>query len=183
MSTVIERYTYEDYKNWEGDWELINGSPVAMAPSPMRIHQNIATELVFELKRELEEKDCEDCEVLSEMDYKISDDTVVRPDIVLTCGETNEYHLTIAPKIIVEIISKSTARIDEKVKFDIYEREKVAYYIIVYPDDLKAKLYKLIGSKYDKQDDFIDEKYTFKDEKCEVSIDFERVFRRFRKQS
>ena len=39
VARYIEYYTYEDYKNWEGDWELIEGVPVAMAPSPLGIHQ------------------------------------------------------------------------------------------------------------------------------------------------
>ena len=25
-------YTYEDYRQWKGDWELIDGVPFAMAP-------------------------------------------------------------------------------------------------------------------------------------------------------
>ena len=33
----VETYTYEDYKRWEGDWELIDGVPLAMAPSPISI--------------------------------------------------------------------------------------------------------------------------------------------------
>ncbi len=181
MSAVVEQYTYDEYKQWEGDWELIDGFPLAMAPSPMRIHQNLSAEFLFALKKALEENgECEDCEVLSEMDYKISDDTIVRPDVVLTCGEENEYYLTKAPKIIVEIISKATARRDEKVKFELYEREKVAYYIIVYPDDLVAKLYKLKGAKYDKEGDMTNEKYSFSDLPCEVGIDFHQIFKRFR---
>ncbi len=184
MSVAVENYSYDDYKNWEGDWELIEGYPVAMAPSPMKIHQNISAEFIFEIKKQLEDKeDCEECEVLAEMDYKISDDTVVRPDIVLTCGEEGEYYLTKAPKIIVEIISKATARRDEKVKFELYEREKVAYYIIVYPDDLVAKLYKIRDSKYDKVGDMTKEIYTFDDLECELSIDFNNIFKRFRATS
>jgi hypothetical protein len=27
-------YTYNDYKDWEGSWELIDGVPFAMAPAP-----------------------------------------------------------------------------------------------------------------------------------------------------
>lgn len=27
-----ERYTYEDYLLWKGNWELVNGFPYAMAP-------------------------------------------------------------------------------------------------------------------------------------------------------
>lgn len=29
----LPHYTYEDYKQWEGRWELIYGIPFAMAPA------------------------------------------------------------------------------------------------------------------------------------------------------
>jgi len=172
-------YSYDDYKLWKGDWELINGIAIAMSPAPMRKHQSLASEIIFSIRNQLE--DCEICEVLGEVDYKINEETVLRPDIVLTCGETHEMYLTKAPEIIVEIISPSTAKRDEKYKFDIYEKEKVKYYIIVYPDDLIAKVFKLDGKEYDKQGDFSKESYTFEETTCNVSIDFERVFKRFRK--
>ena len=97
-----------------------------------------------------------------------------------TLARVIEHYLTKAPEIIVEIISKSTAKRDEKYKFEIYEKEKVKYYIILYPNDLRAKIYKLKGSKYDKEGDFLLESYNFEDTTCGVSLDFERVFRRFR---
>lgn len=172
-------YTYEDYKLWEGDWELIGGVPVAMSPSPMRKHQSIASEIIYSLRMQLE--NCTICEVLGEVDYKVSEDTILRPDIVLTCNETNEAYLAKAPEIIVEIISKATAKRDEVYKFDIYEAEKVKYYIIVYPDDLRAKVYKLEGKEYDKQGDFTSEKYIFQETTCKVELDFEKVFKRFKK--
>ena len=175
---VIEHYTYDDYKQWEGEWELIDGVPLSMSPAPMRIHQSLATVIISELYNQLEE--CIECEVLGEIDYKVSDDTILKPDIVLSCGETNESYLTKSPEIIVEIISKSTAQRDEKYKFEIYEKEKVNYYILVYPNDLRAKIYRLKGSKYDKEGDFLLESYDFEDTTCGVSLDFERVFRRFR---
>ena len=171
-------YTYDDYKQWEGDWELIEGVPFAMSPAPVRKHQSLASELIYNLREQLD--GCESCEVLGEVDYKISDETVLRPDVVLTCGETHELYLTKAPEIIVEIISKSTAKRDEVYKFDIYEKEKVKYYIIVYPDDLYAKVYKLDGKTYDKQGDFSLESYHFEETQCGVSLDFEKVFKRFR---
>lgn len=178
LARVIETYTYDDYTHWEGEWELIDGIPLSMSPAPMRIHQSIATVIISELYNQLEE--CKSCEVLGEIDYKVSDDTILKPDIALTCGETNERYLTKAPEIIVEIISKSTAKRDEKYKFEIYEKEKVKYYILVYPNDLRAKIYKLKGSKYDKEGDFLLESYDFEETTCKVSLDFERVFRRFR---
>ena len=172
-------YTYEDYKHWEGDWELIEGVSIAMSPSPMKRHQAIASKIIAQFDNQL--NDCPICEVLPEFDYKISEDTVVRPDIVLTCNETNETYLTKAPEIIIEIISKSTALRDEKYKFTLYEREKVKYYVLVYPNTLFAKVYKLNNNGYEKEGDFSNESYTFEDTTCKVSLDFKRVFERFRK--
>ncbi len=172
-------YSYDDYKLWDGDWELMNGIAVAMSPAPMRIHQSLASNIIKVLGNQIEE--CEICEVLGEVDYKVNENTLLRPDIVLTCGETHEMYLTKAPEIIVEIISPSTARRDEHYKFDIYEKEKVKYYIIIYPDDLKAKVFKLDSKTYDKQGDFLKESYKFEETTCGITIDFEKVFKRFRK--
>ena len=171
-------YTYEDYKNWEGSWELIDGLAVSMAPAPMKIHQKIASELFFQLKQKLNDE-CEECDVLYETDWKISDATTLRPDIVLSCHDEGEAYLTKAPKIIIEILSPSTAKKDETIKFDIYEEEKVQYYILVYPQDLKAKVYTLEKNSYTKVGDFSNEKLSFTDIDCELELDFEKVFRRF----
>ena len=178
LAQAIEYYTYDDYKECEGEWELIGGIPLAMAPAPMRRHQSLASMIITQLNNQLDR--CRECEVLGEIDYKVSDDTILKPDIVLTCGETNESYLTKAPEIVVEIISKSTAKRDEKYKFEIYEKEKVSYYILVYPNDLRAKVYKLKESKYDKVGDFLKESYHFDETSCGVSLDFDKVFDRFR---
>ena len=172
-------YTYDDYKLWEGNWELMGGVPLSMSPAPLIKHQNLASEIMYYFRGQLE--DCPMCEVMGEVDYKVNEDTTLRPDVILTCNEQNEAYLTKAPEIIVEIISKSTAKRDEVYKYDIYEAEKVKYYIIVYPDDLKAKVYKLDGKEYDKQGDFTIESYEFRDTTCKVSLDFEKVFKRYRK--
>jgi len=171
-------YTYDDYKLWEGDWELIEGVPFAMSPAPMKKHQSLAAKIISQFDKQLD--NCQECEVIGEVDYKVNEETILRPDIVLTCNEPGEAYLTKAPQIIVEIISKSTAKRDEVYKFDIYEKEKVKYYIIVYPDDLRAKVYKLDDKEYDKQGDFTSEIYDFEETTCKVSLDFEQVFKRFR---
>jgi len=178
QTAIIERYTYGDYKNWEGEWELIDGIPLAMSPAPTKKHQALASTLIATIYNQLE--NCKECEVLGEIDYKVSDDTILKPDIVLTCGETSENYLIKAPQIIVEIISKATAKRDEKYKFEIYEQEKVKYYILVYPDDLVAKIYKLKESKFDKEGDFTIESYNFNDTTCKISLDFNKIFKRFR---
>jgi len=173
------KYSYKDYKNWEGDWELIDGVPVAMAPAPMVKHQKLASYFIIEIGNQLD--DCMICDVVSEVDYKVNDNTILRPDIALICNDNGENYITKAPEIVVEIISPSTARRDEVYKFDIYEKEKVKYYILVYPEDLRAKIYKLDGKSYDKVGDFDNESYSFDETICNITIDFEKLFKRFKR--
>jgi len=172
----LQYYTYEDYKNWEGEWELIDG--FAMAPSPTISHQAIASEIVFELIKSVRE--CKNCLVVTKQDWKINETTIIKPDIALICNEENKAYITKAPLIVVEIISKTTAIRDEKYKFKIYKDEKVKYYVLVYPQDLKAKIYKLENNQYIKQGDFLEEEFFFNDLECKASINFKEVFRKLR---
>jgi len=177
---AIEYYSYDDYIQWKGDWELIYGYPIAMSPSPMITHQMVANLIAVELTNALFE--CEECMVVWEQDWKISDETVVRPDVVVICNEPNEAYITKTPKVVVEVVSKSSAKRDETTKFELYEKEKVPYYIIVYPNDLKAKIYRLEDKNFSKVGDFSKEvAYLDEADQCKTKIDFERVFRRLRK--
>ncbi len=172
----IEHYTYENYKEWDGDWELIDGIPYAMSPVPVKKHQSISSAIIFQLMDSL---GCEECEVLGEVDYKINSDTVLRPDVILTCNDHGIQHLIKAPEIVFEVISPNSAKRDETLKFQIYEKEGVKFYILVYPDDLKAKIYELKNGKYQKRGDFSKEVFDF--DLYGVKVDFKNVFKRFRK--
>ena len=177
---AIVNYTYDDYCNWEGEWELIDGIAVSMSPAPVKKHQRLAGEIFILLNNTINQE-CSECEILYEVDWKVNEETVLRPDIVLACDDEHEAYLTKAPKIIVEILSPSTAKKDETVKFDIYEAEGVQYYILVYPNDLKAKVYSLKEGKYIKVGDYTHEVLEFDDIKCSMSLDFAKVFQKFRK--
>ena len=177
---AIEYYTYEDYKLWEGDWELIRGFPVAMAPSPLRNHQNLLAMFAYEFNKSI--KDCEKCEVLVEEDWIVEDDTVLRPDVSVVCDEEGDF-ITKAPEIIVEVVSPSTAKRDERIKKEIYEKELVKYYILAYPDRLIAKVYKNEDGKFKKIGDFKKETLKLTENlTCEVEIDFDNVFKKLRRK-
>jgi len=118
--------------------------------------------------------------VVSEMDYKLADDTILRPDIALVCGQTSGAYIKKAPELIVEIVSNSSATRDEKIKLELYQNEKVKYYILLYPKDLKVKIYKLKDSKYEKVVDLLNGSFDFKEIECDATIDFDFVFERFR---
>ena len=69
----LPNYTYDDYKKWEGNWELIYGVPYAMAPAPMIKHQAISNKIARYLDEALQE--CETCQALLPIDWKIDDST------------------------------------------------------------------------------------------------------------
>ncbi len=170
-------YTLEDYQQWQGDWELIEGMPVAMSPSPTLKHQAFSGKIFSQLDNALE--NCEQCLVVQEVDWRISHDTVLRPDCVVVCNETGDF-IYKTPELIVEILSPATADKDEHYKFSRYEREGVKYYIMVDPDALIARIYQLKDGKYQKQGVYRDEEVEFVIQQgCTASINFKDVFARY----
>jgi len=170
-----EKYSVEDYQKWEGDWELIYGDAYAMAPSPMYSHQFVSGKIYRQIDEQLDS--CKNCAAIFEMDWEISDDTVVRPDSMVICYEPEEK-LTKKPEIIFEINSPSTSRRDEILKFDLYQNEGVKWYILVYPNNRKAKVYQLIDHTYKKVGDFSDEHYQFDLQECSIDFDFSLIWRK-----
>jgi Uma2 family endonuclease len=169
-------YTYEDYKLWEGDWELIYGIPYAMSPAPMIKHQEISNKIAWQLQELLQK--CEKCKALLPIDWKIDDTTVVQPDNLVICHNPhNEAYIKKAPKIIFEILSKSTATKDLNLKYDLYEKEGVEYYVIVDPQESIAKVYKLQAGRYIKVCDAYKDKVVFTLDGCgSFEFDFTKIW-------
>lgn len=170
----LPHYTYEDYVQWEGRWELIHGIPYAMTPAPGIEHQSISSNIGWLLKEAL--SDCEECQPLLPVDWKIDEDTVVQPDNLVICGKAEGAYLNKAPELIFEILSKSTAYKDKNTKFDLYEREGVRHYIIVDPGEQLAKVYRLHEGSYIKVMDATDEYLEFDLGKCRINFDFSRIW-------
>ena len=61
---IIPHYTYDDWVHWEGKWELIEGHPIAMSPTPVPAHQRVAAELRTELLLSLRKVNCKKCQFL-----------------------------------------------------------------------------------------------------------------------
>lgn len=169
----LYHYTVEDWQHWEGKWELIEGFPIAMSPSPKPVHQYVSLQIASQLDSEL--KSCENrCYVLQDVDWVISSDTVVGPDVMVTRDDITNT-ITKPPEIIFEIISKNTALTDEQYKFELYQREGVQYYVLCYPDLKKARIYKLIEGRYVKQGDVTDETFIF-EAKCRPELTFKQIW-------
>ncbi len=167
------KYTLKDYESWEGEWELIEGIPYALA-SPTFEHQRTVGRLFRFIDEELERK-CPGCMVGIDTDYVIDEHTVVRPDVFVVCGRVERKVLK-APKVIFEVVSENTAEKDEKLKFELYEREGVEYYVLVFPSVRKAKVYKLVEGKYRKLGDFTEDRLELELNGCRLSLDFSKVW-------
>lgn len=131
----LPHYTYDDYVQWEGKWEIIKGIPYAMAPAPVINHQRIFIRLVQQLGVLL--GNCGNCEVLASVDWQIEEDTVVQPDALIVCynhiEDVGEKKLEELPVIVFEILSPSTSRKDKITKYRLYENAGVKYYCMVDP--------------------------------------------------
>jgi len=171
----LPNYTVEDYFQWEGDWELIEGVPYAMAPSPIWKHQRIVSLLVRVIDEQLE--NCpKNCRVSQEVDWIVNENTVVRPDVLVVCDEVKDF-VKKTPEVVFEVVSKSTATRDEQLKFQLYEREKVNYYALVYPSIKKMRVFKFTGGRYDKVFDSDTGSFKFEIE-CPFSVDLDYLWKR-----
>lgn len=171
----LPSYTYDDYKLWEGEWELIYGVPYAMAPASMIKHQVISNAIAWQLQDALQ--DCKSCQALLPVDWKIDDSTVVQPDNLIICHKPQkEAYIKKAPKVIFEILSKSTAVVDKNLKYELYEKEGVSYYIIVDPNESIAKVYRLKEGRYIKLCDAHEDRVDFDLEMCTFTFDFSKIW-------
>ncbi|HQR96289.1 MAG: hypothetical protein B7Z05_07360 [Thiotrichales bacterium 32-46-8] len=170
----LPHYTYDDYAHWEGQWELIEGVPYAMSPAPNIRHQSISGRLHWLIAQAL--KDCKDCQSLQAVDWKISHDTVVQPDNLVTCPKASGQYLTRAPQLIFEILSPSTAHKDRTLKFDLYEREGVLWYVLVDAQDQVVHIFQRIEGKYRKIADISDASFTFDWQDCAINLNVNELW-------
>jgi Uma2 family endonuclease len=175
----LPHYTYDDYAQWEGQWELINGIAYAMTPSPNLKHQDISQKIAGQLYRLL--AGSKYCKPLLAVDWQITDDTVVEPDNLIVCGENpGDVKLLITPVVIFEILSPSTTRHDKIIKFQLYKEAGVKYYCIVDPDTYSASVFELYPDKnaYQEKGDWKEGKMIFDLGPCSIAFDFSELFRK-----
>lgn len=179
MKTVridyIPRYTYDDYVQWKGRWELIGGIPYAMTPLPVIEHQEVSRNILVQLSNLLDK--CEKCKVLPPVDWKLDSETVLQPDILVVCGEVGGKYLTKVPVMIFEILSPSTAFKDRNVKYKIYEFQGVKYYIVVDINARVAEVFELRKDVYEKTKDVQNGVISFELDGCNVDFVFGNIWK------
>lgn len=147
------KWTYEDYAKLPDDGsrhEIIDGKHV-VNPSPSTQHQHVSKRLQYQLYTKIE---LAGLGLLFDapIDVQLSQFDIVQPDLVVILNENvrkiTPSKIKVAPHLVVEIISPSTAGNDRTIKKDLYERSGVNEYWIVDPFEQQVDQWVLCEEKY-----------------------------------
>jgi Uma2 family endonuclease len=146
-------FTYEDYAELpEGaPYQLIDGELI-MTPAAVPYHQVVSKRLLVALW-EFAEKDRELGTVLaSPIDVRLDDVNVFQPDIIFiskkSAGIIGPKNIEVAPDLVIEILSPSTAYYDLKQKKGVYAKSGVTEYWVVDPIEKSVEVYANAGGRF-----------------------------------
>jgi Uma2 family endonuclease len=146
MSTVLEkrRMSLKEYVAWEersdGKHEFYHGEIFAMAGTTIA-HNRITGNIYARLHQLLEGRECEPFG--SDLRIRINAfDLSTYPDVSVVCGgeaiDEVDNHAITNPRVIVEVLSKSTETYDLGRKFEFYQSLKSFHeYAVVYQTEAK----------------------------------------------
>ncbi len=132
------RLTYADFRKFPDDGqrhELIDGEHYVTA-SPNTRHQLLSVRLTVSLAVYLEANPIG--QVFHALDCVFGRFDVVEPDLVVVLNDQQDILKKInikgVPALVVEILSPSSLKVDERIKRALYERVGVQEYWVVDPD-------------------------------------------------
>ena len=134
------RMTAERFAAWAGErrggprHELVDGTPVAMAPERAR-HALVKVDAVVALREGVRRAGL-DCTVFGDgMTVVVGEHEAYEPDAAVQCGGWDEDDVALdSPVILVEVLSPSTGQLDTSGKLAGYlSLPSVAHYLIVDP--------------------------------------------------
>lgn len=134
------RLTYDDLALWPDDGkrhEIIDGEHY-VTPSPNLRHQRLVGRLYAAFEFYLRDHRDAGEALLAPLDVVLSQFDVVEPDLLFVAADQADIltvkHVRGAPAIVVEVLSSGTRRIDEKIKYRLFERAGVREYWLVDPE-------------------------------------------------
>lgn len=152
---IIKEYIYteEDFeeiqKNFNGKAEFDNGT-IFLTSNTSIEHNRIKRKILSKLDRFLNGAKCEPFDEQIEVIFRSKDEIYkYKPDIFVMCENSTRKgeSFTSIPKIIFEVISKSTSSHDYITKLAVYQKFKVQEYNIVEQSG-KIIQYSLVDNQY-----------------------------------
>ena len=155
--------------------EFINGRVVARV-GVSKNHNVISSNLFGELGTQTKNSQCR--VFASDMRVKAKKGNYYYPDIVVVCGERkfedNKKDVLLNPKVIVEVLSKSTKLKDRNEKLDSYmSREDLTDYVLVEQDTMRIEHFIKISEKEWKVNLLTEkaDKLVLESINCQISLD------------
>ncbi|MDE2451481.1 MAG: Uma2 family endonuclease [Gammaproteobacteria bacterium] len=129
--------TWEEYLAFEEQspyrHEYVNGTVYAMSGASLT-HNRIAQELVVAFRTHLRGGPCEPFFLEAKLEIRAGRDQIMYyPDAMVSCRPEDRTDQTVRnPKLVVEILSKSTQHIDRREKAMTYQRvEAIEEYVLI----------------------------------------------------
>jgi len=141
----LHRLSVDEYLEAEKDspvrHEFIDGQIYAMAGASDR-HNRIAGNFYNRLDDHLGDGPCEP--FISDMKVWVSETVFYYPDVVVACdGPGADSYYRKQPRLIIEVSSPSTERIDRSEKLLAYKQVKsLKEYVIVFQDRIKIEVFR-----------------------------------------
>jgi Uma2 family endonuclease len=146
MGVPLQKLSLADFLAWENaqpeKHEFHRGEVFAMVGgrrSHGRAMLNFASSLVVALKGS-------PCQVFSDsMKVQVADDTVLYPDVFVTCDKADlaTDQIFQSPLLVIEVLSPSTQAYDRSQKFALYRRlPSLQEYVLVDPETRRVEAFR-----------------------------------------
>jgi Uma2 family endonuclease len=130
--------TIEAFLAWQSGqdrrYELVGGEPVAMAGAKLR-HDRVTGNAFSEIRRQMRSGGSPCDAFTADIGIRTPAGNIRRPDVSVLCPPFDEEATTSdSPRLIVEVLSESTERVDRLIKLDEYKAiESLDYILVVDP--------------------------------------------------
>ena len=112
-------------------YELIDGEPVAMTEARLR-HDRVTGNAFSEIRRQMRAADSPCDTFTANIGIRTPVGNIRRPDVSVLCPPFDEEATTSEnPRLIVEVLSESTERVDRLIKLDEYKAIEGLDYIVI----------------------------------------------------
>lgn len=146
MGVPRQRLSLTEFLAWEAEQEGRNefhcGEVFAMVGG-RRGHARVIANLVRHLGNHL---DGSPCQVFSEgMKVQIGDDTVVYPDVFVTCARSFRFDEQVITEaaLVIEVLSPTTQGYDRSAKFAFYRRmQSLQEYVLIDPETRRVEVFR-----------------------------------------
>lgn len=172
---ISEREYLEIEQHSDIKHEYINGEMWAMAGAK-RNHNEITSTLTRHLGNHLDGTPCS--VFVSDMKVKVNHNFFY-PDVMIACDDEHDYY-TEKPRIIFEVLSKSTEKFDKSLKFTAYKTiTTLQEYVLIQQDSAEIMVCRRNNS-WAAEFFFLGDEVTF--ESIGLTISVETIYQRVKNQ-